>query len=241
MTRCAAALALAITGIGGVGCSADFPSLYIQQNQVPETGCVVSAGGTVFLSEGLLDTNDDPNGALNLGYVFTPLIVNAIAGDAAHPTLHLAFLTGADVEILPSGSARSQELVTALGAAGLAKHTVRFTATVKPGGNVAMVFHLTDLETTTAIRNQLSANEVVQTIVRVTVSANIDGGTATSYPFEYPLSFCVGCLVQDLGPCAGLPAGFTGAVGGQCNRLQDAPLECCDNFAVCPAAAPAML
>ncbi|HKA90658.1 MAG TPA: hypothetical protein VKE22_23515 [Haliangiales bacterium] len=233
-----AALALLLGALGG--CSADFPSLYIQQNQVPGTGCVVSTSGTTFLSEGVLDTNNDPSGALNLGYVFTPLIINAIAADSSNPTLHIAFLTGADVEIRPGRSARSAELVAALAAQGLTKHTALFSATVKPGGSVALVFHLTDLETTAAIRQFLGAGELVQTVAHIVIDGTVDGRSVSSYPFDYPLSFCVGCLVADVGLCAALPTGFAGSEGGACNRLQDNLLQCCDNFKVCPAKPPAM-
>ncbi len=241
MRRGAAALALLLGAVGGLGgCSADFPSLYIQQNQVPDTGCVVSTSASTFISEGVLDTNNDPSGNLNFGYVFTPLIVNAIAADSTNPTLHLAFLSGADVEIRPGTSARSQELVAALAAQGLTKRTERFSGTIKPAGSVAMAFHLTDLETTTAIRQFLGAGELVQTVVHIVINGQIDGRSVESYPFDYPLSFCVGCLVEDMGACASLPSGFTPSVGGTCNRLQDAVLQCCDNFTVCPAIAPAM-
>jgi hypothetical protein len=241
MTRGAQALALLTIGVSGLGgCSADYPSLYIQQNQVPDTGCVVSTSASTFTSAGILDVSTEPGGGVNLGYVFTPLIINAIAANSQQPTLHLAFLTSADIEILPGGSARSQELVAALAAAGLAKRIERISGTIKPAGTVAMSFYLTDAEMTSALRLLVTTNEVVQTVARVTVSAVVDGRTVTSYPFDYPLSFCLGCLLQDVGACAALPQTFVASTGGVCNPLQDTVLQCCDNFAVCPAMAPPM-
>src|SRR5262249_24781353 len=159
----------------------------------------------------------------------SPLIVNAIAGDNTQPTLHLAFLSAANIEILPTGSARSGEVGTALSAAGLNKLTERISGTVMPNSDLALSFFITHVDMTTALRTVIPPGELVSTVARVTVVATIDGRSVSSLPFEYPLSFCLGCLVEDVGDCANLADSFVASPGGACNPLQDVVLQCCNN------------
>ena len=62
---CASALA---------GCTENI-SILILRNVKPEGDCLVDPSNTVAQSRGLLDvTSPLPDGTLNLGYVFTPVI-----------------------------------------------------------------------------------------------------------------------------------------------------------------------
>jgi hypothetical protein len=230
-----AALALLLGG----ACTADYPSLYIQQNQVPEANCRVPGTTVDALGTGFLDVSQIPGGATNPGYIFTPLLVNALAAGTT-TTQHLMFIAGADVEILSTGSARSTELVNTLAALDQARTTALISGSIKPGGTQGAAFNIINIDQVQTINTFLSQGERVNVVARVSIKANVDGSDITGKPFDYPLLVCRGCLLFDLGPCAGLGIGFTGMIGGVCNPLQDGNLECCDNFAVCPARGPAL-
>ena len=218
-------------------CSADYPSLYIQQNQVPEENCRVPGTTVDALGTGFLDVSPLPGGITNRGYVFTPLLVNALATGTT-TTQHLMFIAGADIEILSTGAARSTELVNTLAALDQDRRTALISGSIKPGGSQGAAFNVIDSQQTQTINTFLSPGEEVDVVTRVSVKATVDGSDITGKPFDYPLHLCRGCLLVDLGPCAGLAVGFEGFSGGVCNLLQDGTLECCDNFAVCPARGP---
>ena len=173
----------------------------------------------------------------NRGYVFTPLLVNALATGTT-TTQHLMFIAGADIEILSTGAARSTELVNTLAALDQDRRTALISGSIKPGGSQGAAFNVIDSQQTQTINTFLSPGEEVDVVTRVSVKATVDGSDITGKPFDYPLHLCRGCLLVDLGPCAGLAVGFVGFSGGVCNLLQDGTLECCDNFAVCPARGP---
>ena len=218
-------------------CTADYPSLYIQQNQVPEANCRVPGTTVDALGTGFLDVSPLPGGFTNRGYVFTPLLVNALAAGTTS-TQHLMFIAGADVEIRSTDTARSTELVNTLAALDQVNRTALISGSIKPGGSQGAAFTVVDSEQTQTINTFLSSGEEVDVVVRVSVKATVDGSDITGKPFDFPLHLCRGCLLVDRGPCAALPIGFVGFSGGVCNLLQDGTLDCCDNFTVCPALGP---
>lgn len=228
-----AALAVLLGG----ACSADYPSFYIQQNQVPEATCRVPGTTVDALGRGFLDVSQIPGRFDNPGYIFTPLLVSALT-EGATVTQHIIFLTGAEIEILPTGSARSTELVNTLAALDQAKRTALVSGSIKPGGTQGAAFNAIDHPQTVTIATFLAPGESVDLVARVSIKGSVDGSDITGMPFDYPIAVCNGCLVADLGPCAGLAVGFVGMSGGVCNALQDGFVECCDNFAVCPARGP---
>jgi len=228
-----AALAIVLGG----ACSADNPSLYIQQNQVPEAGCRVPGTVVDALGQGFLDVSPLPGGFTNPGYIFTPLLVNGLTAGTTS-TQRVMFLAGADVELRSTGSARSTELVNTLAALDQVQRNEPFSGSIKPGGSQGAAFNVIDSEQAQTMFTFLSPGESVNLIAHVSIKATVDGSDITGLPFDYPIFVCRGCQLVDLGPCAGLEMGFEGSSGGVCNPLQDGTVECCDNFAVCPARGP---
>jgi len=215
------------------GCSADYPSLYIQQNQVPEAGCRVPGQRVDAIGQGFLDVS----GGSNLGYIFTPLVVNGLRMGTT-TTQHIMFLAGADIEILPTGAARSVELVNTLAALDQAKRVALVSGSIAAGGSQGLAITIIDGEQAATMDTFLSPGETVGVVVRVSIKATVDGADITGLPFDYPVILCSGCATVDLGPCAALAQGFEGTSGGTCNPLQDGIIQCCDNFTVCPAMGP---
>ena len=69
MLRAAAVLGITSLLLFQAGCNDD-TSFYIFQNQVPETGCVVTTDDAIYRSQGVLDVS------LGAGYVLFPLLRN---------------------------------------------------------------------------------------------------------------------------------------------------------------------
>src|SRR5262249_49962991 len=155
--------------------------------------------------------------------------------------LHTLFLQGADVELRSDGSAMSNGLVNALNGRHLDTRTQHFSGSITAGSTVGVGYPLIDSEQTQAISDVIDEGVDVTVIAHTRVFGTLDGGDATSDPFDYPITLCRGCLVEDLGPCSSVTKDTTIHTGGKCNLLQDALLDCCDlasGGVQCPAHKP---
>jgi hypothetical protein len=240
---------LAVLGFAAatvLGCT-DNPSMVIARNVRPSADCVIDPGNAESLFRGLLDvTSPLPDGSLNLGYVFTPVISNPVLAtmsstmNPTNPSARIIFLQGARVELLAGPAQRSQQIIATLSAANLTNRTVRFGGSIPPAGEVGVGFEVIDLEQVDLI-GQLVADELVTIVVRVTVFGTRDDADIESLPFEYPITLCRGCLIQDLGSCSTIDPMAEIAQGGTCGLLQDERLSCCTTASgqsQCPAVAP---
>jgi hypothetical protein len=240
MNRLAVALVAALSG----ACVADNTTIYILQNQVIGANCTVSGDiHAVGLTEGRLDVTEPVPGFgfPNPGYTFGPVVVNSAVAPTTMPNLHIVFLNGGDVELRAGPSTRSQDIINSLVAANDNKRTVRFSASVTPGGSAGVPYDIIDGEQTQRINGLIGETESIQLIAHTTVFGTIDGGDIVSAPFDYPVTVCKGCLWGSLGPCSAIPKGTAISKGGPCNPIQDVGLTCCadptDNL-ICPAVAP---
>jgi hypothetical protein len=205
-------------------------------NVVPEEGCAVDSTSSTFNDDGLIEASSV------VGYVFTPAVVNDIAVVAGESLAQKTiYITGARVEIA-FYDPTFEDL--AVDASALTFQTPVAGVIEPGGGSSGFSFEIVPRELLAAIGQRLgpatAANPLPRTVldVRVQMVGTKGGGTEESNVFRYPVEVCVGCLRIDRGACAALPEGFEASTGGACNVVQDAALDCCDNFTVCPAVRP---
>lgn len=222
-------LITAILATLAVGCVDDDLSLVILQNQVAGPDCVIDATPTsAFRGRGIIDVQASG------GYLFTPVVKNyAVTGGAVTEAQRLIQIEGADIEL---------ELPDGLDPGGVPiQFSSRFSGTVEPdGGTTSFSFVLLPKELLDALAGQLAADgsQIVSVKTTVSIFGRMAGSDIKSDPYIYWVDVCNGCMRQNVGSCTDLPAGFTPLTGGECNLLQDVPLECCTSSTdtlVCPA------
>ncbi|RMH43039.1 MAG: hypothetical protein D6689_06305, partial [Deltaproteobacteria bacterium] len=114
------------------GCTDAGRTLVIVQNQVPLSGCTVSAAENAeFRAVGTVDLNTQG------GYLFFPLVKNLGESIKDKPSARVVSVRGADVSLsFPDG-------VDASGLTEPLDTTVRFSGTIMPdGGTAAFSFEL---------------------------------------------------------------------------------------------------
>jgi hypothetical protein len=224
-----AALALFVFAAGCVGSGDE--TVVILQDQAPQAGCVVAAGiGSTFIGSGLIDT------ASAQGYVFTPIAQNFATATAENEHQHIAFVTGADVDI----SFADDTLTSKYAKDGVTRFEVPYAAMIAPGGTASMAFEIVPHSLINQLGAELSApSDRVLLLVDVQLVGTLNNGDFNSQTFRFPVEVCSGCLAQSVGACSSLSTSFMPVnEGGNCNPLQDAPVDCCSNDTggfVCPA------
>src|SRR5262249_50759616 len=144
------------------------------------------------------------------------------------PNAHSFIFHGADVTLRSDGSAASTALIAQLNARNLIKRTQYVSGTIPAGGTTGIGWPLIDFEQTVAIGDAITEEDFIQVIAHSAVFGTVDGGNITSDPFDFPVTVCKGCLIEDLGPCATLSSSVTIHKGGVCNKLQDSLFSCCE-------------
>jgi hypothetical protein len=225
------------------GCTDTNYSIYIIRNQVIGDDCVIPAGDSMeYVAFGRLDVTDPIPGSqfVNTGYLFSPALQNGATMSRTMASAHTFFMGGADVELRSTGSMDSSTLISALSARNLAARTQLFAGSIPAEGKAGVGFPVIDAEQTAAIGDFLGTGDITEVVAHVTVFGDMDGTKVTSSPFDYPVSVCKGCLVEQLGPCASLSSSTTIHKGSPCGGLQDGLLSCCstDTGLMCPAVAP---
>lgn len=201
-----------LAALGAVGCTAEYGSMVILQNQIPEEGCVISGSvDSEFRSSGLLHPDSQ------FGYVFTP-VVRSIVDESARAG-RLIFVQGADIRVenLADGSL-AQEFGS------------RFSGYIPPGDTIGVAFEIT--------QPGLAEGDY---LARIQMYGTMDGGDVESQEFEYPVRVSADAFEVVVGSCSALPIGYVGEqVSNECNPLQDGFIECCDDGGakVCPARGP---
>jgi hypothetical protein len=80
----------------------------------------------------------------------------------------------------------------------------------------------------------------VQIVATATVVGDYYGDEIEASPFQFPLTVCNDCVVNDLGLCSLVAAGTAVRQGNACNPFQDGAIDCCEDDTsgalVCPAA-----
>jgi hypothetical protein len=222
-----------------VGCVDDDLSLVILQNQVPGANCTIEANPTTeFRARGIIDARAD------FGYLFTPVVRNyAVTGGSVTEAQRLIQVQGADVELQIQPGVFTEEELAALVADQplLTRFSARFSGVVEPdGGTTAFQFTLLSKALLDALATKLAddGSNLAAVQATVTIFGTMAGSDIKSDPFTYWVDVCDGCMQVDVGSCVDLPANFEASSGGECNELQDVPLECCTSSTsalVCPA------
>lgn len=191
---------------------------HIVHNLAPPSDCTYSPGGP-FMSSGLMDVNSPQP------YVFTPEIESRITVvDNQNIAQRTIVLRGARIEV--------QNAQTG---ATLGKLTSLFSASLTPGGKVAVAFDIITPEM--AAMAGASGDTRVQLVAKITAYGALGGSDEIdSVPFQYPVTVCDGCILDIAGTCP-LPFGSTVIDTRTCHEFQDGRVTCCtDNGElVCPA------
>lgn len=216
----------AIVGLALTACTDSGASLVIVNNLAPGAGCVPenSLSGT-FISRGVIDANSD------LGYIMTPVVQSVAESPAATSNAtRIIQIEGYNVDITfedDGPSSFDESLLSfsrSLGVSVLPSSTAGFGVEIVPRQLLEQL--------------SVSPGDSRNLSVEIQLFGSIDGGDIESNTFVYPVEVCNGCLIADLGPCTELPSGFEGNSGGECNALQDLPLDCCTasgGATICPA------
>ena len=235
-------VALLVLGVGCAPADAD-GSIQIVTNQATVEMCppAPTQPGNGVLQNGLgfIDTN------ANFGYVFTPLVVNQASTqngqfDSSQRRVQLA---GANVTIeFQDPGAVPGGIVDSLDSSGLLAASRRFTGSIEPDdGVLSVAFELWSPELHATMLGQLG-NARVDLLATVQLFGTMAGGDVRSQEFDYPITICDGCLVNNLGNCVDLAGMELGVGGGACQALQDGgPATCCttgDGTLVCDGIAP---
>ena len=230
---CAISVATVLT-LGAAACTDSGKSVRVLQNQAPEPGCVVPTDQGAFIPRGRIDTNADS------GYLFTPLVQSTVTESENGSTDRVMFIEGADVELSFAPGFFSDAEIGGLESSGLVNFSQAFSGSIFPDGFTSFAFIVVPKPLLDAIGDKLSDGGATVVTASVTVFGELDGGDIESNPFNYPIEVCEGCMLIDNGPCTELPDDFEPLTGGNCQVLQDFPIDCCtsiDGDAVCPAVA----
>jgi hypothetical protein len=131
------------------------------------------------------------------------------------PSLHVAFIQGADISYSTTNGA------------ALANLTVATSAAVFPGVTQGVGFAIIQPAQTMALAATVPKHLDTNTVVAsVQVWGTIDGNSFESQAFKYPVTVCNGCLIEDKGVCTGMGGG--GELGNPCNDAQDTKIACCN-------------
>lgn len=234
-----AGLALLAISLAG-GCTDGGQPLLIMQNNVPDVGCSVSNDVTsAFIPRGRIDTNAEA------GYVFTPVVQN-VSEVLSNQTQsqRTAFIEGANIKLsVQAGFFGDSPPTDDPNFKLFTKFSKGFSGNVAPeGGFTSFIFTIMekDFMTQFLAPGLGDPTSSVQIHAKITLFGTAGGGgSVESVPYDYFIDVCNGCMQVDQGPCAALPDGFEGGIGGACNTLQDEVLDCCtnaDSTVQCPAA-----
>ena len=218
--RAAAVLGLTSLLLFQAACDED-KSFYIYQNQVPESGCVVTADDTAFYrAQGVLDVS------LGEGYVLFPLLRNDLPSkkpaedlsDRPEPNqLHMReFRVNLDLGGVSTVAAEDR------------RFSRPTSGVILPGGKRASAVEIIPADVVN--KRKIASGSRPMVIAEVTaVAESGEGDVYESLPFYYPVSLCHGCLVVTLGTC---PTSATADDSNVCGLPQDGPLVCCTDSAL---------
>ena len=179
----------------------------------------------------------NPAGIINSqspqGYLVTPLVQSMISvptqdtGSIAQRTI---ILQGARVHLsIPAGST-SITLDPAE-----ANFMALFSGSVPPQGTANVAFELVPesvIQKVAALGFTSSVH--VEVVANVTMFGTLGGDKIDAQPWQYPVTICNDCVLQNLGMCGAVTAKN---LGNPCNIFQDGLVDCCQgaNGLVCPA------
>lgn len=240
-------LAILAPSLALLGCAATQDSdgaMIVLQNTGLAVGAITCTftgmAGQPTISHGQIST------ASPAPYLLEPLIesrITAVMGQELQKTI---LIEGADIHLsVPSvtvtnaSNQTTTPTVTLTGADAAFKSL--FSGSVMPNGGVTNVG--VNLIPTTVI-NQIvqqsgatSADRLhAEVVAEVNVYGSLGGDTVKALPFQYAVTVCNDCVINNIGMC---PATGTVRPGNPCNYFQDLPVDCCteptSGALTCPA------
>jgi hypothetical protein len=212
----------------------------ILNNTAPPAGMCLLTGalGQPFISHGEISTLSPS------GYLFTPLIQSKLATVNMSDTTKTILFNGANIELTveamtiqhADGTFTKPTPPTLEGTDG--KFQALFSGSLTPGGTANVSFEIIPVSTIAAIvqaaaiapTDKMSAE--VKAIIKPFGTAGGDRIDGTQ--FQYPVTVCNDCIVDDHGAC---PLTGTVRLGNACQPFQDEPVDCCrdsSNNLICP-------
>ena len=115
-----------------------------------------------------------------------------------------------------------------------------FTAPLAPNGGITdTLFDLIPEGLSKAVAPKFSATvHEAEVIAKVEVYGDLSGSEVVSQEWQFPVTLCNDCIINDLGPCSGLSSTATVRAGNACNPFQDGVTDCCseeNGSLTCPA------
>ena len=211
-----------------------------------------------FLSGGTLDVSSSRmagQSTVQRGYDFAPLIENETVADTSNQALvgrRTFIVTGAHVDIsfndTNTFSTADQQTLHDM---GLTHFDALFAGSVQPNGGLGVfsveIIPAALIDRILAKYPPTSGTYVPFTAVgmsaKVVVYGTMGGGATEAGEFDFPVTVCDTCLLDNVGPCASLLSSFQPRTGGVCESNQDGVTDCCTDAStppklVCPAVAP---
>jgi len=240
-------LAIFVPSLALLGCAATADSdgaMIVLQN----TG--LSTGATDCTFTGMMGQPTISHGQINTAspspYLLEPLIesrVTAVMGQELQKTI---LIEGADVHLtVPTVTVTNASNQTSTPTITLATNDQAFkslfSGSIMPNGgitNVGVSLIPTTVITTILQQSGATASDRLhaEVVAEVNVYGSLGGDTVKALPFQYAVTVCNDCVVNNVGMC---PATGTVRMGNACNYYQDLPVDCCteptSGALTCPA------
>jgi hypothetical protein len=219
MQRIRLSCAVVLAAAAMSGCTDAGGSLIIVQNQIPGEGCIIPPAPAEFRGRGIIDVQ------ATAGYLFTPVVKSLLVANPQ--SARVVAIQGADVDVTFASSLFSDDEEAALRDDRLTRFSQAVSGSVDPNGTASFGFLVLSTGLLDRIGDKLADGELTQVTVEVVMFGEMDGSDVESNPFSYPIDVCDGCMKIDNGDCANLSSEFEPQPGGECNLLQDVPVDCC--------------
>ncbi len=185
-----------------------------------------------FISHGVMNIAS-PN-----PYLLNPLIESEITATTMSQTLQRTIvLQGADVNVSVASATVGGTPTTITLTGADANFKSLFSGTLGPNPSLTAVgMDLIPVSTLNSILQQASPGTKsfsAEVVATVTIFGLLGGDRVQGVPFQYPVTLCNDCVLNDKGPC---PQTATN-LGNACNPYQDGIIDCCEGSGglVCPA------
>lgn len=217
-------------GLALTACSADEgdEGIFFSKNVAPGDNCSFSANeNEKFLTHGTMTLAGG-------SYAMFPQLISKITSGEDNVQQRTILARGArvDVEFLDPDISIDDSLL---------HFESRFTAPITPNGGVTDAqFVGLSTDFIAAMRAKYGGDPAFETevLIKAVVYGDLAGSEVTSQKFEFPVTVCTSCVLNNLGTCP-LPAGtVVQSAPGTCSLYQDGYQECCTGAAgqlVCPA------
>jgi hypothetical protein len=209
--------------------NSDNPMVVLQNSAIP-SGQLSCSFGTLGVGSPLLPFGEISTLSTN-PYILAPLIQSRITATAGEELQRTILIQGADVTLTVASPAG-----ITLNASDAAFQSL-FSGSLAP--NMGTTNEIMNLIPATAIATIAASAGTTpfhaQVVANIKVFGTLAGDRVESLPFQYPVTVCNDCIINELGPC---PIAGTVRVGNPCNIFQDSPVDCCretNGTLTCPA------